>query len=242
MAQRAEPIGSFDHLRAERSKVRSETRKSEAGLIDLLESLHSLYWECFGLLRGHPCEGDVERAVFVVSTAAFLSLQSSLQLIEMGYYAQAAVLIRLLIAEYLLCVAFRHAPGCATLYLSEPHKRVPSIGILLKEGLAHIGLLDETIAKAKSDMELLHRHAHGAPLAVIPEVVGPEPDEGLWHYPRYDEERCLWSGSRAAVWAAAVLALLTDHFEALHKDQQWTSKFLSYSDQLDRWLEELPST
>ena len=235
MAQRAEPIGSFDHLRAERSKVRSETRKSEGGLIDLLESLHSLYWECFGLLRGHPCEGDVERAVFVVSTAAFLSLQGSLELIEMGYYAQAAVLVRLLIAEYLLCVAFRHTPGYATLYLSEPHKRVPSIGKLLEEGLAHIRLSDETIEKAKSDMELLHRHAHGATMAVLPEVVGPDPDEGLWHYPRYDEERCRWSGSRAAVWGVAVLALLTDHFHILSDDPQWTAQLLRFDNQLGSW-------
>jgi hypothetical protein len=88
--------------------VRTQTRGDQPELVGLLEEAHELYWDCFSRLKAHEYQSNGEWAVVLLTTGAFKCLQSAVALLEMGYYAQAAVLIRLLMSHYLLAHKYAH--------------------------------------------------------------------------------------------------------------------------------------
>lgn len=101
--------------------MQSETWENEPDLMGFLEEALNLYWECFARLDEYETRDDVEQALVRLAAAAFQTLQSCFALIELGHYRQAAVLIRLLMNEYLLCNKSRLDPDFATDFMSGSH-------------------------------------------------------------------------------------------------------------------------
>lgn len=309
VAEQAEPLGTLERLRAEQERVAGETREHEPELMGYLEEVHDLYWDCFSLVEGHHISDGVERALIYVGAAAFHSLQSAFILIESGYYRQAAVAIRVLMNEYLICNLARHDPefaatvvtGCdwptvrqlAADLLNGPNglddclqhplsllstaveqrlsfqafvaadelrrskavpenvqrklillcdelrkDRMPGMTKLLHK-LERIDLSSDRILEYRSDLELLHRHAHAAREAWIPEVMGEEKGGALWHFPRYERGRCRYSGYRAVKWSLQVLRTLTAAFEPLWTDDDWRSALDGFTERFLAWGEEI---
>lgn len=118
MPSESEKTSLLEGLGAEREQVKADTWHHEPEMMALLEEAHNLYWECFSLLAGHHITDDAQRALIYLAAAAFHSLQSAFMLIESGYYGQAAVVIRLLINEYLVSNLARHDPEFAATFLS----------------------------------------------------------------------------------------------------------------------------
>ncbi len=301
----AEPASVLDDLRAGHTKVRSDTWENEAELMSLLDEVVTLHWDCFSRLEGHEMTDDVERALVYLSAAAFHSLQSCFNLVELGYYRQAIVGTRALMNEYLLCRLFTRDPQCATDYLRESDwdavrafstevlaeldasdtsapeavtllsaalderlswsayvavehmqrskalskelktklnalrdeltkDRTPGMTNLLRR-LGKTYLTPAKILGYRADLELLHRHAHSAWVAIRAEVLARDEAGGQWITPRYDQGRCRYCGYRVGLWSAAVLWVLTGHFERLDGDDPWKDRLATFQEALLRW-------
>jgi hypothetical protein len=109
---------ALEALRSGRALVQKETWEHEPELMVLLGEALSLYWDCFDRLSEHEMRDDVEKTLVYLGAAGFQTLQSCFTLIEFGHYRQAAVLIRLMMNEYLLCNRFRLDPESARSFLS----------------------------------------------------------------------------------------------------------------------------
>ena len=87
----------------------------------------------------------------------------------------------------------------------------------------------------RADLELLHRHAHSAWLAIRAEVVAADELGGQWMTPRYERGRCRYCGYRVGLWSAAVLQVLTQHFQRLDDDQAWKLRLANFENALLDW-------
>jgi hypothetical protein len=116
--QNGESPTLLEELRTGQAQVRSDTWQNEPEMMDLLETALNLYWECFSRLSEHEIRDDVERSQVYLAAAAFQTLQSCVNLIELEHYRQAGVLIRLMMNEYLLCSKSRLDRHAATTFLT----------------------------------------------------------------------------------------------------------------------------
>lgn len=126
------------------------------------------------------------------------------------------------------------------LYAELRKEYMPGMGELLGK-LRNTLLSPKKTLGYRCDLELLHRHAHSAWVAIRAEVVATDELGGQWMTPRYERGRCRYCGYRVGLWSAAVLQVLTQHFQRLDGDAAWRARLKTFENDLLVWGQQAQS-
>lgn len=224
-------IPSSSEIAIAERQVAAETRRKYPELVELASDVIAAFPAAFSIIddpnRKLPPQ-DIVAVMF--ATKAHFTIRCGSDLSMKGYYAQAQVLNRLLMEEYMLARYYHCHPKEAIKYYNE-NARTPGMKKILKSlNLDHL----------YSDYHQLSWHSHSRSYSTLTAVVDAETNTGLRlrSAPVYNGELFLQCMDFWVKYASAFLQFLTQIFSPLFDDSEFVTQGATLRKRMNNFLDQ----
>ena len=212
-----EHIPSPSEIATMERQVAAETRSKYPELVELASDVIAVFPAAFSIIdspdRKVPSQDIV---VTMFATEAHFTIRCGYELLMKGYYAQAQVLNRLLMEEYMLARYYHCHPKKAVKYYNKNARTSGMNEVLKSLNLDHL----------YSDYEQLSGHTHSRLYSIWTTVVDAETSTGLRLRSAsvYDGELFLQCMQFWAKYATAFLQFLAQVFQPLFEAPEFVTQ------------------